>query len=85
MSFDFKEQYDCFNCALVLSLVLIGIALYRQKYSDITFPPVVAECPDYWKNVSTDNQIECENVKNSVLGVMIKTSPDKAFVKNRSG
>ena len=49
---------------LILSLILIGIALYRQKYSDITFPPVVADCPDYWKNTSTDEQIKCKNVKN---------------------
>jgi hypothetical protein len=50
---------------LVLSLILIGVTLYRQKYADITFPPVVAECPDYWENVSTDdNVVICKNVKN---------------------
>ena len=74
MSFGFQRTVMTVSIVLlVLSLVLIGIALYRQKYSDITFPPVVAECPDYWKNVSTDNQIECENVKKlGTCDVMIK-------------
>lgn len=49
---------------LVLSLILIGVALYRQKYADITFPPVVADCPDYWENASSDGQVICKNVKN---------------------
>ena len=50
---------------LVLTLILIAIALYRQKYADITFPPVVAECPDYWENISVDDKIKCKNVKNT--------------------
>ena len=49
---------------LVFALILIGVTLYKQKYSnDVKFPPVIADCPDYWKNISTDNKIMCENVK----------------------
>ena len=48
---------------LIVSLVLIGIALYKQKFSDVEFPPVVADCPDYWTNVSKDNMIKCSNTK----------------------
>jgi hypothetical protein len=62
---------------LILSLILIGIALYNQKYADITFPPVVADCPDYWKNTSTDDKIKCENVKN--LGSCVGEKDFSAF------
>ena len=49
---------------LVFALILIGITMYRQTHNDVTFPPVIAECPDYWKNISTDGKIICDNVKN---------------------
>jgi hypothetical protein len=32
---------------LIISLCLIGITLYRQKYTS-NYPPVIANCPDYW-------------------------------------
>ncbi len=65
MSFGFQRTIMTVSIVLlVLSLILIGIALYRQKYADVAFPPVVAECPDYWENISTEDQIKCENVQN---------------------
>lgn len=36
---------------LVLSLIVVGIALYRHR-SQETFPPVTGTCPDYWDDVT---------------------------------
>ena len=33
---------------LILVLLMFGFALYNKKDED-QFPPVQAECPDYWK------------------------------------
>ncbi len=63
MGFSFQESVMIISVILlVLSLILIGVALYRQKYADVDFPPVVADCPDYW-TLSTDNDgtIKCSN------------------------
>ena len=32
---------------LIIYLCFIGIILYRQK-NNYTYPPVIANCPDYW-------------------------------------
>ena len=44
---------------LILMLTFIGYVLHAQR-SNLKFPPVTGECPDYW--VSKDN--ECTNPKN---------------------
>jgi|TARA_Y100000992_G_scaffold52929_2_gene31502 hypothetical protein len=44
---------------LVLTLLAFGIALYGRKYNQ-EFPPIVADCPDYW----VDMDGVCLNVKN---------------------
>ena len=36
---------------LIISLCFIGLALYRQKYN-ADYPPVIANCPDYWIDAS---------------------------------
>ena len=48
---------------LILTLVVVGVALYNQKYNSV-FPPVVSDCPDYWENTSSTNPSYCEDVKN---------------------
>ncbi len=48
---------------LILCLIIIGITLYRGKYNDI-FPPVLANCPDYWLDASNGDSSNCVNVKN---------------------
>jgi len=49
---------------LILWLIFIGVALYRSKYN-VTFPPVLANCPDYWKDESlTNNGSKCVNSRN---------------------
>ena len=50
---------------LILALIIFGISIYNQKYNT-KFPPVVAQCPDYWesKQGNSKNSTVCENVKN---------------------
>ena len=48
---------------LIICLILIGVALYNQKYTT-AFPPVVADCPDYWLDKSDGDSSNCVNVKN---------------------
>ena len=48
---------------LIICLILIGVALYNQKYST-AFPPVVADCPDYWLDLGDVGGADCTNVKN---------------------
>ena len=66
MSYGFKRTVMTISIIfLVLALILIGIALYRQNHgNNILFPPVISDCPDYWENNSTENQTICSNVKN---------------------
>ena len=33
---------------LILSLCVIGVMIYRQKYN-VDYPPVLPNCPDYWE------------------------------------
>ena len=49
---------------LILSLLVIGIALYRHRQHEV-FPPVIANCPDYWDDVTPDNNSSgtvCKNM-----------------------
>ncbi len=47
---------------LVLCLIFIGVTLYNNKYNT-QFPPVVAECPDYWLDMSEGDGSKCVNKK----------------------
>ena len=44
---------------LVLALIAFGVILYNQKYN-AEYPPVVADCPDYWVDLNGT----CVNSKN---------------------
>lgn len=48
---------------LVIALIFIGISLYHKKKRTV-FPPVLAECPDYWLDMSEGNANKCVNTKN---------------------
>ena len=48
---------------LIICLIFIGIALYRNK-STLQYPPVVANCPDYWLDESDDTSSKCVNAQN---------------------
>ena len=45
---------------LVLCLIFIGVSLYNSKYNT-QFPPVVADCPDYWLDMSEGDGSRCVN------------------------
>lgn len=48
----------------VILLLVIGIALYKQK-NNAKYPPVVGSCPDYWvERYNDDDSSKCVNVKN---------------------
>jgi hypothetical protein len=47
---------------LILALCFIGLALYRQKYNS-KFPPIIANCPDFWTDVSiSGNGSDCKDM-----------------------
>ena len=59
----FKKIVILFSLIILLtSLIFIGYTLQNNKYNK-KFPPVVAECPDYWKATND----KCYNSKN--LGI----------------
>jgi hypothetical protein len=51
---------------LIIALSFIGLALYRQKYK-ADFPPVIANCPDYWID-SSGNGAACMQDSNNPVG-----------------
>ena len=64
---------------LIVILVVIGYSLTNSK-TDVKWPPMVANCPDYWQDITldtvTDGSITCRNTKN--IGTC---SADKNFLK----
>ena len=50
---------------LIICLIMIGIAMYNNKY-DSDYPPIVADCPDYWIEKPSDmpDDTKCYNVQN---------------------
>lgn len=49
---------------LIIWLIFIGVSLYRSKYNK-EFPPILANCPDYWVDESeTNNGSKCVNRQN---------------------
>ena len=48
---------------LIISLIIVGISIYNTKYN-VMFPPVIANCPDYWQDDSDGDASKCVNVKN---------------------
>lgn len=49
---------------LIIWLIIIGISLYRSK-NNKEFPPIFANCPDYWIDESEKNNgSKCVNKQN---------------------
>lgn len=44
---------------LILALTFIGTAISKEK-KNTQYPPVISECPDYWKHDVVNNV--CENI-----------------------
>lgn len=49
-------------CLLIISLLVIGFIMYKSKFNK-KYPPVVADCPDYWIDESDGDTSKCVNVK----------------------
>ena len=47
---------------LIFALIIVGIGLWRATHSSV-FPPVIADCPDYWMDFSRGDGSVCTNVK----------------------
>jgi hypothetical protein len=52
--------------ALVTSLIIIGISLKDSK-KNVVYPPVIGECPDYWEDQSSEEDIK--NGKNKCVNI----------------
>jgi hypothetical protein len=49
---------------LIICLIFVGIALYRNKYTNTEFPPIIASCPDFWSDESDKkNGSKCVNTR----------------------
>ena len=59
---------------LILALAFIGTAISNEKNTH-DFPPVIAECPDYWTHDVEQNK--CINIKRSRMSIK------KRYLKKR--
>ena len=50
------------SCILILFLFIIGYSFYHERFNR-KYPPVLAECPDYWDIISQGNNTRCSNVR----------------------
>ena len=48
---------------LIVCLAVMGVFMYRARYT-MKFPPVAAECPDYWLDMSDGDGSKGVNAKN---------------------
>ena len=47
----------------VITMLLVAYLVYRAKKT-LAYPPVVADCPDYWEEHMDGNNSVCVNVQN---------------------
>lgn len=66
---------------LIIALVFIGIAL--SKTEDQQWPPITAQCPDYWLIDGSGNNTTCINIKD--LGTCKPQNGDKHLKMNFNG
>jgi len=54
---------------LIICLLFIGVMLYNGKYN-VSFPPVVGQCPDYWESELNDKGVEiCKKSEGMAIGI----------------
>lgn len=46
----FRSTITIMSIVLVIVLIVFGVMIYNSKYG-VKFPPVDAECPDYWETI----------------------------------
>lgn len=70
---------------LIALLTFIGYSLHRDKAIK-KFPPVSADCPDFWTATNSDKGVVCVNTKGLGLGKKGRNCPieggHKAFYGN---
>lgn len=62
----FKKSAIVMGIILVIVLIVFAILIYNSKYG-MKFPPVNAECPDYWETIAKTDGTSgslCSNDKN---------------------
>jgi len=64
---------------LIIALVLIGMALSSSK-NNVTWPPMVPQCPDFWAVDGSGNNATCINVKD--LGTFEPSNQEKHQTMN---
>jgi hypothetical protein len=57
---------------LIIFLIYIAFAMRHNKLK-LAFPPVTANCPDYWVDQSDGDSSNCINVQN--LGISSESCP----------
>jgi len=71
---------------LIIALVIIGVALAYAKDQQV-WPPLTAECPDYWSitgyDISGNNTSKCVNIKD--LGTCSPQNGEKHLVMDFNG
>jgi hypothetical protein len=60
MEFDFKKKVILFFSILLVIILFIMAYTINKKSSDLTWPPYVANCPDYWLDLSSNGSM-CYN------------------------
>jgi hypothetical protein len=64
---------------LIITLVVIGVALSSSSRLE-EWPPMLSDCPDYWKIDGSGNMATCTNIKD--LGSCPAKSGEKHLVMN---
>lgn len=70
---------------LIVLLAIVGFMLYQYK-ENITFPPEISECPDYWKVIGVEQCQNIQNLGNGAPQMMDFSSPEyqgKVGMKNK--
>lgn len=78
MELNFKKKVILFFLVLLVIILFIMGYLMNKKTSDMKWPPYVANCPDYWLDLSS-NGSRCYN-QHSLGTCAIPTATDKNTV-----
>jgi hypothetical protein len=78
MDFDFKKKVILFFLLLLVIILFIMSYTINEKSNDLKWPPYIANCPDYWLDLSS-NGSRCYN-KHSLGRCGIPSSTNKNIV-----
>ena len=74
------------NVILIISLCVIGLMLYRQKYN-AEYPPIIGDCPDYWETnanmCKADTKILTAGLSDACKGPKDFTGPNYSGNKGK--